>query len=366
MALERPNFIARDPATIEAALIERWQEVSGRTLFPAQVERLWLNLLAYEEALHKLEIQYTAEQELVNYAIGVNLDQLGALVATPRLDAAAAKTTLQFTKGILGEPVNVPAGTRVQATNGATFATDDNLFIGPSILTGSAIATCTQAGTVGNGFTAGQINILTAPIPGIISAANTTTSSGGAEVEADDPYRERIKLAPNFFTTAGSAGQYIYLTRQVSQLIVDVAVTSPSRTIVQVYPLTSDGLPSPELLAAITDALSATDARPICDDVMVLAPGVVNVPTAVSVVAYAKADLAELQVRLDAAIAQFAAAKKARLGQDLVRSQLIAALSLEGVYSVTVTSPASDSIVPPTSYLNMTGLNVIIAGTNGG
>ncbi|HIK42148.1 baseplate J/gp47 family protein [Thermoleptolyngbya sp. M55_K2018_002] len=366
MVLERPNFIDRDPANIEAALIERWQEVSGRTLFPAQVERLWLNLLAYEEALHKLEIQYTAEQELVNYAVGVNLDQLGALVSTPRLAASFAKTTLQFTKGILGEAVNVPAGTRVQATNGVTFETDDNLFIGAGVPTGSAIATCTQPGTVGNGFTAGQINILTASVTGIISAANTTTSSGGAEIEADEPYRERVKLAPNLFTTAGSVGQYVYLTRQVSQLIVDVAVVSPARTIVQVYPLTADGSLPSELLDAITDALTAADARPICDDVTVLAPGVTNVSTVVEVVAYTTADLTELQIQLDTAIAQFAAAKKARLGQDLVRSQLVAALSLEGVYSVTVTSPASDSIVGPTNYLNMTGLTVTITGTNDG
>ena len=366
MALERPEFINRDPAQIEADLIARWQEVSGRTLYPGQIERLWLNLLAYEEALHKLEIQYTAEQNLVNYAVGVKLDQLGELVSTPRLAAAAAKTTLQFTKGVLGAPATVPAGTLVQASNGVTFQTDSSLFIAAGTLTGAAIATCTAAGLTGNDFTAGQITTLLAPVAGIVSAANTTTSAGGAEVEADGPYRERVKLAPNLFSVGGSIGQYTYLVRKVSQTIIDVAVVSPARTQVRVHPLTTSGLPSVELLSAITSALTPQDARPICDEVTVLAPTVVSQAIAVEVVAYTSADVGKLQAQLDAAIASWAASKRTRLGQDLVRSQVAAALSVDGVYRVTVVTPAADVVVSPTAYLNCTTLTVTITGTNDG
>ncbi|MGG6295308.1 baseplate assembly protein [Leptolyngbya sp. AN02str] len=365
--LPQPNFVERDPAQIETAVIALWETITGTTLYPAQVERLWLDLLVYQETLIRIAAQYTAEQELVNYAVGNNLDQLGELVDTPRLQAAAAQMTLQFTKNAINSTVLVPAGTRAQAQNGVAFATDEDLVIAPGSLTGTAIATCEEAGLIGNDFAVGQVNQFVDAAPtGITTVSSTTISAGGSEVETDEPYRERIKLAPNGFTTAGSKGQYRYLTRRVSPLITNVAVTSPKRSHVNVYPLLTTGLPSVELLAAVEEALNAEDARPLCDVVSVLAPTEVSYQITAEAIAYSNADLSLLQSQLTAVAEKFAVEKRANLGQDVPRSQVVAALGIAGVYSISLTSPVADLVVAENEWANCTAINVTISGTNDG
>uniref|UniRef100_A0A1A9WW60 Collar domain-containing protein n=1 Tax=Glossina brevipalpis TaxID=37001 RepID=A0A1A9WW60_9MUSC len=61
-------------------MIAWYEKVSGKTLYPAQDERLLINLIAYREALVRLAIQDTAEQNLVAFARAPMLDYLGELV----------------------------------------------------------------------------------------------------------------------------------------------------------------------------------------------------------------------------------------------------------------------------------------------
>ena len=92
-SLPEPNFIERDPSTIEQQVIATFKTALGKTLFPAQAEWLLLNGLVYQELLVRIGIQYAAQQNLVNFATGVNLDQLGALLAVTRLGTQAATVT---------------------------------------------------------------------------------------------------------------------------------------------------------------------------------------------------------------------------------------------------------------------------------
>ena len=56
-------------------------------------------------------------------------------------------------------------------------------------------ATCTVAGTDGNGFAAGELATIVDPIPYVASVTNTTATEGGAEIESDDDLAERVFLA---------------------------------------------------------------------------------------------------------------------------------------------------------------------------
>lgn len=366
--LTTPDFIERDPATIEGEAIATYETALGKTLFPGQLEQLLLNAHTYRELLVRIAIQEAALQSLVNYATGVNLDQLGELLNAPRLAAQAARVTVQFTRaGSTVNPLIIPGGTRVAAGN-IRFALDEDLTIAAGQASASGICTATVTGSAGNGFTAGQVNQLVDLVSGVtLSVANTDTSASGADVETDDRYRARVKLAPERFSVAGSAGAYEFYSLSADSTIIDVAiVTSPPNLLVNVYPLVTTGIPSASVLAAVDTALQDDTVRPLTDIVNVQAPTEVSYGITAAITLYDTADQSSLQAQLEAAAQAFASTKAAQLGQDIVRTQVIAALSLTGVYDVNLTAPASDVVIAANEWANIGTITITIAGTNEG
>lgn len=365
--LPRPDFIERDATVVESEAIALYESLTQKTLYPAQPERLLLNVLHYRETLMRLAIQDAAEQNLVNYARGVNLEHLGVLLGVTRLPASAARVTLRFTKdaGATALSVVVPAGTRAQNQDGITFATLEDLTIAGGSTFGDAIAEATVAGESTNGITAGKIVILVDPVSLVASVSNTTASNGGAAIESDDRLRARIKLAPNLFSTAGPTGAYIYWALTADNTIIDAAAINPYRGAVQIYVLTSTGNPSTEIRNKVLAVLNDEKIRPLTDQVSVLSPATTPFDFVANVVLYTSADAAVLATQLNAAAQAFVADKRAGLGRDVIASQAIAALSLPGVYSVTLPG-WSDITCDSNEWANATSVTVNITGTTDG
>ena len=91
-----------DPNLILADMVAAFQAAAGRTLQPAQVERLLINLYAYRESLVRNAIQYAGQQNLLAFAAFPMLDYLGQLLSVVRLPAQGASTTLQFNTCLYG------------------------------------------------------------------------------------------------------------------------------------------------------------------------------------------------------------------------------------------------------------------------
>jgi len=122
-SLPAPAFVndtdGTDPNLILADMIAAFEASSGRTLQPAQVERLLIDLYAYRESLVRNAVQYAAQQNLLAFAIFPMIDYLGGLVGVTRLPAQPASTTLQFTLSTsLTVEYTVTAGTRVGSSDG--------------------------------------------------------------------------------------------------------------------------------------------------------------------------------------------------------------------------------------------------------
>lgn len=368
--LPEPNFIERDPATIEQQAIATFEAALGKTLFPAQAERLLLNGLVYQELLVRIGIQYAGQQNLVNFATGANLDQLGALLAVTRLGTQAATVTVQFSiASALGADLTIPAGTRVAASGSPIrFALNSDVVITAGNLSTSGLCTASTPGVVGNGFLAGQLTTLIDAVPGAtVTVTNTTLSAGGTDGESDERYRARIKLAPNAFSVAGSEGAYRFFALSADASITDVAITSnPPTLTVNVFPLTESGLPSRAVIAAVDAALTSDRIRPLTDIVTVASPTAIAYDITATITLLTTADQSMLTPQLQAAAQTYANEKAAGLGRDIVRSQLIAALSLEGVYSVNVTAPVTDVVIAPNEWANVGTISVTVAGTNSG
>lgn len=363
-ALPPPVFVndadGLDPNLILADMVAAFQTAAGRTLQPAQVERLLINLYAYRESLVRNAIQYAGQQNLLAFAAFPMLDYLGQLLSVTRLPAQGATTTVQFTlANALSVSYTISAGTQVGTNDGQfVFATTENLTIPPGSTIGTVQAAAVTPGTGANGYLPGQINVQLNPSVLIASVTNTTVSTGGAAPETDEHLRARVQAAPNQFSVAGPEGSYRYFTLSADPSIADAQIVSPAPGQVSVYvltgPITQQPATSPNptaianttLLTKVTAELNADSVRPLTDTVNALAVTEVDYQIAGTITLYADADPASTMTAANAAAQQYAIALASRIQRDIVPSQIIEALSVPGVYQVALTAPNYTQLQP--------------------
>ncbi len=331
--MDAPIFIQTNPDALTASMVASVEAVLGRTLYPAQIERLWIDIMAYREALVRQAIQYAAEQNLVDFATGDRLETLARLVRmSGRLSATSAQVDWSIT---LPSPAPtdtvIPAGFPAVAPDAARWSTTAPLVIPAGQTVGAVQAQSDATGPSGNGL---PIGTSWAPLEGAATIVSTTVSSGGAEAETDDQLRARALLAPYGFSVAGPAQAYAYFARAANPEITDVSVVSGPGGTVSVHPLMTSGLPTQAVLDAVAAALSPDSVRPICDAVTVAAPTRVAYTLEANLTLYATADVAAAQAAAQAAGSAYLADRRAGLGRDLVGSQAIKALGVSGVYRV--------------------------------
>lgn len=365
--LPEPSFIDRDPAQVTADLIQIYEDLTGKTLQPAQPERLFIDIIAYRETLLRIAIQGAAKQNLLAFASGDMLDFLGALVDCPRLPAQFARTTLRFTLTAAQDfDVTIAAGVeRGSKDNLVVFATDALLTIPAGELTGDVTATATAAGIQGNGYLAGEVNQEIDPLAFVLSAVNLDITSGGAEVEKDDHYQDRIGQAPEKYSCAGPRGAYRYWAMTAHQDVIDAGVLRPVPGTINIYPLTVDGAPSETIMDLVNSTLSDEEIRPLNDTVAVYAPTRIDFEIIANVTLYTSCPVTDLQAQADLAklLTDYAATLRLKLGADQVLDQIKKpVLGYPRVYSSPLASPLADLELAGNEWLNCTGVTVNIVG----
>jgi len=361
--LAEPQFAVTDPTAITADLVSQYEALTGRTLYPAQYERLFISLLVYLTVLNRNALQQACLQNLVLFASSVALDHCGIERNTPRLGAMPALTTLCITlpAGLVSDTV-IPAGFQVQTKDSkAIFATTQALLISRGTTTGNVQAQSETAGTSSNGYQPGDVCNPMDLLPVIESVMNITPTAGGVDPEDDDHYRQRVLDAPNRFSVAGPAGAYRSLAFATHPDIIDVEVESPRPGMVAVYVLLATGLPSSDLLALILAALSGETVRPLCDGVQVLAPVQVPFSIQANLTLFTTADPVVVLAAAQAAAEAYRTDRQAGLGRDLVGSQLIKALSVDGIYKVELVG-WTDQVLDSSQWVACQGIQLILTG----
>lgn len=337
------SFCETDGSKVEAEVINGYEAITETTLAAGDPVRLYLESLALVIVSQRQIIDLTGKKNLLAYAAGDHLDHLGALTDTPRLSAYSASATIRFEIGeAQSSAVHIPAGTRITPDNKLMFATDQVAEIPAGELSIETKATCQNAGTIGNGFISGQINRLVDPIAGVVKASNTGVTLGGAEIEADERYRERVQLSPEKASVAGPAGKYRYWAESAHQDIADITVLSPTPGKVDIIVLLKNGeLPSAEVLSAVEAAVSPEDVRPLTDNTEVMAAEVVNYSIDLTWwIGSSSATLAaSIQTKVDQAIADFILWQRSKLGRDINPTELSHVIRQAGAKRVQITSP---------------------------
>ena len=310
--------------------------------------RLILECFALLIVQQRYLIDYTGKQNLLAYSEGDNLDHIGAFYGVYRLEAESAGVNLKFNlSAALSDDFIIPAGTRAADISGLVFfALDDDLKIPAGNLSGTGEASCTEAGIKGNGFLAGQINILVDPVSYVSSVENINTSSGGSDQETDENLRERIQMAPESYSVAGPEGAYEYYARSANSYIRDVTVIGPPDTQpghVDIYVLMENGeLPSDEVLNQVYQTCNDKSIRPDTDYIQVLRPDIVTYNINLTYyINRSKANQADnIRTAVNSVIDDFILWQRKKIGRDINPSELIHRLLSAGVKRVNISQPA--------------------------
>lgn len=351
MKLNDLNFVEINSEKITNDLINFYEEYTGESLPTGSEKRIFLQGISYVIVGILNNINATGKRNLLRYADGIFLRALGELLGVEELTPEAAKTTLQFTlSNAQVADIVIPQGTRVTADGSIFFATDEELTIKSGVLNGTITATATVTGTQGNGFVIGQINKIVDGVPYVASVTNTTESADGRDLETDNEYRERTRLAPHAFSTAGAENAYKYLAYSANINVGDVGVHNPSDGVVQIAIVKKDGtIPETgdEILTDVENACTPKTARPLTDKVVVLgaAPVEDNIEIKYFIHSEDSADVTKIQEAVTKAVAEYKLWQTTKIGRDINPDRLKKLVLNAGADSVEIIAPVATEIL---------------------
>ena len=325
-------------------------EATGQTvtLERSSVHRMELYAAAAQIYQAMQYIDRQGKQNILKYSYSDFLDNLAIFKGVTRNPATPATTTLRFTlSAVRDTATGIPQGTRVSTAGAIYFATDVYAEIPAGSTTVDVPATCTVAGTDGNGFAVGELSTIVDPIPYVASVSNTTATEGGAEIESDDDLAERVFLAPGAYSTAGPEDGYLYHAKAYSAAIGDVVATSnqAAGTVDIVFIMADGGTPGEEMIEGLEGYLQGKTIRPMTDLVRVAAPQ--EVQYTINLTYYINRSDSAKAVTIQAAVAQAVADYQTwqrAIGRDINPSQLVRMVMDAGAKRVTVTAPTYTTV----------------------
>lgn len=360
------SFAEMDTASIEASVLSAYERLAGVTLQPGDPVRLFLESLAYLINVQNGLIDLAGKQNLLAYASGAHLDHLGALMGVARIPAQPARCNIRFQiDAALAFAVPVPAGSRVASRDGRLlFATIASAAIKPGSLYVDVAAVCTTPGEAASGLLPGQINRLVDPLPYITSVENVTATDNGMDIEPDSRLRERIRIAPESWTVAGSRGAYEARVLEVSSAIAAVSVTTPEPGVVDVRLVLEGGeLPDAATCDLVLAHLSDETIRPLTDKVLVGAPDPVKYDLAGKwFLRSADASIyGAISANVEAALQSYRLWQREQPGRDINPDKLVGLLVRAGAKRVELASPAF-TVLEPTQIAREAGWNFVFGG----
>lgn len=199
----------------------------------------------------------------------------------------------------------------------------------------------------------------------VTPADETAVPPVDAVLESDDDLRQRIPAAFEGLSVAGPTGAYTFHALSADGKVADATAISPSPAVVTVTVLSreGDGTAPDELLAAVTDALNDESVRPVADRVTVQSAHVVPYSVTARLYLYPGPEAEPIRQAAEARLIAYISAQR-RLGRDIRRSALYAALHVEGVQRVELDSPPMDVVLDDTQAAYCTGYQVTIGGND--
>lgn len=329
-----------------ALLTALYEKITKTIVHPASPERLFIQYMANIIIQERVLSNYAANQNVPSRAEGKNLDALAELThinGRPEAKPAVCKVRFSISEA-QDTAILIRSGTRVtDPANTLIWETEADAYVPIGETSVELPVHCQTAGTIGNGYAAGQINTLVDVYDYYSECVSTTESGGGSDVPDDDEYYELMRASMDSFSCAGARGGYIFWAKQVSTEIADVIANSPIPGVVKLYVLMNGGeLANEEVKGEVLAACSADEVRPLTDQVFVEDAEVASydIDFTYYIQTGSAASAADIAAAVQMAVDEFNTWQCAKLGRDINPSRLINLLMQTGIKRVDLKAPA--------------------------
>ena len=347
--------------------MEKYQEVTGKKIQLSKSDPNRIIMLSCAQIIYQglQNVDKAGKMNFLKYAYDDYLENMGALKKVTRNPAKFAQVPVKFTlSGKREAATSIPQGTRVTAAYEVYFATIEYAEIPAGETEITVMTECTEAGTIGNDFAAGELTTLVDPIGFVSKVSNTEKSTGGTEVESDQNMAERIYLAPSSFSTAGPDDAYEYWVKDSNPNIGDVKITSPVPGVVDIRFVMTDGtVPDDTTIAAVTAAVNQRGKRPLTDQVQVKKPEIEEY--SIDVTYYINTSdsnaATAIQAQVESAVEKYKLWQASKVGRDINPDELIANINDAGAKRAVVRAPVF-RVIGETAKAQCIGVNVIYGG----
>lgn len=345
----------------------KYQDVTGKKIQLSKSDPNRIIMLSCAQIIYQglQNIDKAGKMNFLKYAYDDYLENMGVLKKVTRNPAKFAQVPVKFTlSGKREAATSIPQGTRVTAAYEVYFATIEYAEIPAGETEITVMTECTEAGTIGNDFAAGELTTLVDPIGFVSKVSNTEKSTGGTEVESDQNMAERIYLAPSSFSTAGPDDAYEYWVKDSNPNIGDVKITSPIPGVVDIRFVMTDGtVPDDTTIAAVTAAVNQRGKRPLTDQVQVKKPEIEEY--SIDVTYYINTSdsnaATAIQAQVESAVEKYKLWQASKVGRDINPDELIANINNAGAKRAVVRVPVF-RVIGETAKAQCTGVNVIYGG----
>lgn len=186
-----------------------------------------------------------------------------------------------------------------------------------------------------------------------------------AILESDSDFRVRIQQAFEGLSVAGSVGSYQFHGRSADGRVADVSVVSPSPASVTISVLSREGngAASQELTDIVYLALNAEDVRPVADRVTVQSAKIVTYEINAVLYLYPGPEVEPVRQAAEDKLKAYISAQH-RLGRDIRKSAIYAALHVEGVQRVELAQPVADIVLDETQASYCSDYTLTVGGAD--
>lgn len=179
----------------------------------------------------------------------------------------------------------------------------------------------------------------------VVPADSTAIPPVDAVMESDDRFRQRIQMAYDGLTIAGTYGSYAFHALSASGRVYDVKVEAPADeplvVRINLVDTNNAGVADATLCALVESYLSAEERRPLCDIVQAHPVSIINYSYSATLYCGSGASINAVKAAAEAACATVNASNY-RIGTSLTRSSLLAGLRQSGVELVDLTVTRAD------------------------
>ncbi|EFT2769171.1 baseplate J/gp47 family protein [Escherichia coli] len=190
------------------------------------------------------------------------------------------------------------------------------------------------------------------------------TDTADAVMESDAALRLRAQSAFDGLSVAGPTGAYEYFAKSASGKVANVKASSPApaEVVVSVLSTEGDGTASDELIATVNARLSSESVRPVGDRLTVQSAEIINFDINATLYFYPGPESEPIAIAAEASLQKWLKSQW-RIGLDVARSAILAALHVQGVQRVELDFPER-IIISDTQAARCASVTIARGGTD--